>query len=81
MDTIERRTNTASPAPTDPLALDPLGPIAPRPRRLEDTPMSANPLDPIVSSRTTAENGIRRADANEVKEMGAAGLEPATSRV
>jgi len=42
-------TNTAPPSPVDPLALDPLSPIAPRPRRLEDTLMPADPLgiDPL----------------------------------
>ena len=45
-------TDTASPPPSASLTLDPFGPIAPRPRRLEDRlrpadPLGIDPLDPI----------------------------------
>jgi hypothetical protein len=49
MDTIEHETHTSYPAPADPLALDPLGPIALRPARLADAlaPAGALALDPL----------------------------------
>jgi hypothetical protein len=52
MDTIEHDTHTSSPAPADPLSLDPLSPIA-RPARLAATIAPADllaldPLGPII---------------------------------
>jgi hypothetical protein len=50
------KTNTAPPAPAEPLALDPLGPIAPRPTPPEGTrvpaiPLDIDPLGPIPAAR------------------------------
>ena len=56
MDTIERTTDTTSPAPANPLALDPFSPIAPLPGLREDTrvpadPLALDPLQPIAVAR------------------------------
>jgi hypothetical protein len=70
-------TNTASLSPAAPLALDPLGPIAPRPRRLEDRlrpadPLGIDPLDPIPlwpdehSATPPALGGLPGKDADRV---------------